>query len=177
MNRTSARLTLRAALFALLAAATIVVTSRGASAQPMGQPRLGLGGGGLSLPQLAPPDLTAPNATPAEGPAAQTAPTEPQVTDRTTAAADENCQRVVRVRLTGLRRLDADDIRETVRTREGECLSRSIAQADARRLWDLGFFRNVEVSSETAEGGVELRYRLQERPTVHAVRFRRLRRG
>ncbi len=171
MNRTSARLTLRAALFALLAAATIVVTSRGASAQPMGQPRLGLGGGGLSLPQLAPPDLTAPNATPAEGPAAQTAPTEPQVTDRTTAAADENCQRVVRVRLTGLRRLDADDIRETVRTREGECLSRSIAQADARRLWDLGFFRNVEVSSETAEGGVELRYRLQERPTVHAVRF------
>lgn len=171
MNRTSARLTLRAALFALLAAATIVVTSRGASAQPMGQPRLGLGGGGLSLPQLAPPDLTAPNATPAEGPAAQTAPTEPQVTDRTTAAADENCQRVVRVRLTGLRRLDADDIRETVRTREGECLSRSIAQADARRLWDLGFFRNVEVSSETAEGGIELRYRLQERPTVHAVRF------
>lgn len=172
MNRTSARLTLRAALFALLAAATIVVTSRGASAQPLGQPRLGLGGGGgLSLPQLAPPDLSAPSATPAEGPAAQTAPTEPQVTDHTTAAADENCQRVVRVRLTGLRRLDADDIRETVRTREGECLSRTIAQADARRLWDLGFFRNVEVSSETAEGGVELRYRLQERPTVHAVRF------
>ncbi len=171
MNRTSARLTLRAALLALLAAATIVVTPRGASAQPVGQPRIGLGGGGLSLPQLAPPDLSSPAATPPEGPAAQTPPAEPQVTDHTTVAADENCQRVVRVRLAGLRRLDADDIRETVRTHEGECLSRSIAQADARRLWDLGFFRNVEVSSEPAEGGVELRYRLQERPTIHAVRF------
>ncbi len=166
MNRPSPRLALRAALLALLAVAMIVAAPLTARAQQ--QPRLHLGGGeGLQLPQLAPPDVSTPEA-PAQTPAE---PEQPAVTDRTTAAADQGCQRVVRVRLVGLRRLDAADIRETVRTREGECLSRTLAQADARRLWDLGFFRDVVVSSEPAEGGVELRYRLQERPTIHAVRF------
>ncbi len=149
----------------------MVVTSPfGALAQPIGQPRIGLGGGGgLTMPQLSAPDLSSPDTPTTQSPATQNEPAEPSVTDNT--AATEGCQRVVRVRLVGLRRLDADDMRETVRTREGECLSRTMAQADARRLWDLGFFRNVEVSSEPAEGGVELRYRLQERPTIHAVRF------
>ncbi len=149
----------------------MVVTSPfGALAQPIGQPRIGLGGGGgLTMPQLSAPDLSSPDTPTTQSPATQNEPAEPSVTDNT--AATEGCQRVVRVRLVGLRRLDADDMRETVRTREGECLSRTMAQADARRLWDLGFFRNFEVSSEPAEGGVELRYRLQERPTIHAVRF------
>jgi outer membrane protein insertion porin family len=167
MNRSSPRLVLRAALFALLAAAMIVIAPPSARAQ-VGQPRIGLGGGGLTAPQLEAPQLAPPVLAAPEGPAAQA---EPDVTDNTTAAADAQCQRVVRVRLTGLRRLDAADVRETVRQAEGECLSRTMAQADARRLWDLGFFRNVEVSTEPAEGGVELRYRLQERPTIHAVRF------
>jgi outer membrane protein insertion porin family len=160
---------LRSAHFALSFAALCITAPRVGWAQlsPLnpGTPRLG--GGSLTLQPVVPgAEPTQPEpTTQVAAPATQ----EPSITDRTT--SDTTCQRVVRVRLMGLRRLDPNDIRDTIRTHEGECISRVMAQADARRLWDLGFFRNVEVSSEPAEGGIELRYRLQERPTIHAIRF------
>ncbi len=159
-------------LCVLLTASLLAPWMSWAQPLPGRQPRL-LGGGELTAPQVAAPDLAVPDpAAPATpDPAAQaTDPETPAITNNTD-AADGQCRRVVRVRLLGLRRLDPADMRETVRTREGECLSRALASADARRLWDTGFFRNVEVNAEPAEGGVELRYRLQERPTIHAVRF------
>lgn len=166
----------------------------------MAQPRRGgLGGGQLMAPTLQAPQLpsepvlppepqepepSAPaQSTPAQstpapqanGPAAS--PTEttaaPATNNETPAAVpeDEGCQRVVRVRFVGLRRVNAEDIRDAVRAREGQCLDRSRVGRDTRALWDLGFFRDIQVTSAPSQGGIELRYRVVERPTIHAIRY------
>lgn len=121
-------------------------------------------------PAATPPAAAVPPAaTPAPTPEVAATPATPSV--RTDIAPEEACRRVIRVRFAGLTRVNAEDIRETVRTREGQCLDRSRASRDARALWDLGFFRDVRASAEAAEGGVELRFTLSERPTIHAIRF------
>lgn len=118
-------------------------------------------------------DLLAPTPDPAPtAPAATDAqPGSSTGTGPSSQVAADDCQRVVRVRFVGLSRLTSEELQDSVRTREGECLQRAVASADARRLWNLGFFRDVQVHSEPAEGGVEVRFRVRERPTIHAVRF------
>jgi outer membrane protein insertion porin family len=107
---------------------------------------------------------TAP-ATPSSGAAAAQGATPP--TEQTCAGP-----RVQRVRFTGLQRVAAEDIRGSVRVREGGCYVRASLTRDARALWDLGFFNDVQVSAEpTEQGGVEVRFALVERPSIHAVRL------
>ncbi len=159
-------------LACLLACVCALVSLR-AGAQPQ-PPRLRLDTEALELP----PPPPAAQATPTAGePAAET---PPETTAETPAEApettppartDEACQRVVNIRFMGLRRVNAEDLQQSIRVRTGECLDRARASRDARTLWDLGFFRDVRVGVERAEGGVEVRYRVSERPTVHAVRF------
>lgn len=155
------------------------------SAQPLGRPRPGglLGGGGLQAPTLeAPAPLEAPvpqegpeagdagGATDASGePAGASEPESPRVQSQI--ADDDACRRVIRVRFTGLTRVNEEELTDSVRTRVGACLDRARAQRDARALWDLGFFRDVVVRADSAEGGVEVVFSLQERPSIHAVRF------
>ncbi|MBL8602618.1 MAG: outer membrane protein assembly factor BamA [Myxococcales bacterium] len=130
----------------------------------------------LTPPPAAPPAAPAP-AAPAPAAATQgatpSAPATPEPGAPTVALDDDTaaCRRVVRVRFAGLARVNAEDIRGTVRSREGECLDRARASRDARALWDLGFFRDIRVSAERAEGGVELRFTMAERPTIHAIRY------
>ena len=153
----------RMRLACLLACVCALVSLR-AEAQPQA-PRLQLDTEALQIPAApaAEPAAAAPDeaAPPGEAPAA-----------RAVAAADDDaCQRVVNIRFMGLRRVNAEDLNSSVRVRTGECLDRARAARDARTLWDLGFFRDVRVGVERAEGGVEVRYHVSERPTVHAVRF------
>lgn len=139
-------------------------------AQP--RPQLQLDPSTLQAPVTAPPaaespEPGAPTAEAQETPAA-VAETPPAAD---TTAAPGGCRRVMRVRFVGLRRVSADEMRESVRVRTGECLDRARLSRDARTLLDLGFFRDLRVGVEPAEGGVEVRFHLTERPTIHAVRF------
>ncbi len=135
----------------------------------------GLGSGQLSPPSMGVPRLPSPTAGDdlpegfhphtAEPPAADETPAGP------TGPADTVCRRVTRVRFTGLARVSADDLQDSVHTRVGACLSRAQASRDAHALWDLGFFQDVQVTDTPSEGGVEVRFALSERPSIHAVRF------
>lgn len=80
--------------------------------------------------------------------------------------------RVVRVRFVGLQRVSAADIRGNLRVREGSCFVRATLSRDARALWDLGFFSDVQVAADpTPEGGMEVRFIVVERPSVRQVRI------
>lgn len=135
-----------------------------AQPRPQGQ-QLQLDPDALQLPAT-PPSAEPESPTP---PAAET-PAEPAATPPAAATAP-GCQRVMRVRFIGLRRVSADELGESVRARVGECLDRARLSRDARTLLDLGFFRDLRVGVERSEGGVEVRFHLTERPTIHAVRF------
>jgi outer membrane protein insertion porin family len=76
---------------------------------------------------------------------------------------------VVDIRISGNRRIEADAIRARVRTRTGEPLIRSRVAADVREIFGLGFFRNVRVYTEEAEGGVALVFDVEENPVVRQI--------
>ncbi len=86
---------------------------------------------------------------------------------------DEACSgpRVIGVRFRGLRRVASEDIRSAVNVREGGCYVRSALSRDARAIWDLGFFSDVQVAAEPSQGGVEVRFIVVERPSIHEIRF------
>ncbi len=159
-----------------LCAALIALAGARADAQPRPQLRLDTQSLQLAPPTGAEPTPAAaaepatpePAANAAEGtaPSAESVPATPPPPP-----SGDGCQRVVRVRFLGLRRVSADDLRDSTRVHTGDCLDRARVARDARTLWDLGFFRDVRIGFEESEGGVELRYHLAERPTIHAVRF------
>jgi len=153
--------------------AVALLASLSVAAQPLGG-RPGVGGL-LGGPALQAPALQAPAAPLVEEPAAPTsepAAAEPEAPQVQSEIADEDgCRRVIRIRYAGLTRVNEEELEGTVRTRVGECLDRARAQRDARSLWDLGFFRDVIVRTDRAEGGVEVVFAMQERPSIHAVRF------
>lgn len=157
--------------------AVLLLASPWVRAQPRGGSLLG--GQGLQAPTLAPPSALEPAPAEPETPAATgdggveaTPEAEPEAPAVRSEVAEVNgCRRVIAVRYTGLTRVNEEELAETVRTRVGQCLDRARAQRDARSLWDLGFFRDIAVRADAAEGGVEVVYALQERPSIHAVRF------
>jgi outer membrane protein insertion porin family len=78
---------------------------------------------------------------------------------------------VVGVVFDGLVRVSEEDLRNAVHTHEGDCLDRARVSRDAHALWDLGFFRDLTVEANASEGGVEVRFRLSERPSIRAIRY------
>jgi outer membrane protein insertion porin family len=84
-------------------------------------------------------------------------------------AADPGRHVVSEVRVEGNRRIEADAIRGVLATRAGEPLdSRRVAE-DVRRVYDLGFFRDVRVTAEDAPAGPIVVVRVQENPIIRQV--------
>ena len=76
---------------------------------------------------------------------------------------------VVEIRISGNRRIEADAIRARVRSRTGERLQPGLIAADVREIFGLGFFKNVQVYSDAAEGGVVLTFDVEENPVVRQI--------
>lgn len=81
--------------------------------------------------------------------------------------------KVESITVTGQRSVDAEKILAVLRQRVGEPLNPTVANQDVKRLWDMGLFQDVEVDSHpSADGqGVDLEYRVAERPVIQDVRF------
>lgn len=80
-------------------------------------------------------------------------------------------RRIERIRVQGSRRVDADDVRATMRLRQGlRCTDEGVAR-DARRLWDLGFFDDLRIEAEIDADSVELVVSVVERPAIARVVF------
>ncbi|MCB9602372.1 MAG: outer membrane protein assembly factor BamA [Sandaracinus sp.] len=75
------------------------------------------------------------------------------------------------VRVEGARRVEADDVRASMRLRRGlPCTDEELAR-DARALWDLGFFENLVFEANVVGNEVELVVTVTERPAIARVRF------
>ncbi len=76
---------------------------------------------------------------------------------------------VAEVRVEGNRRIEADAIRGVLATRAGEPLDSGRVAADVRRVYDLGFFRDVRVTAEDGPQGPIVVVRVQENPVIREV--------
>ncbi len=80
-------------------------------------------------------------------------------------------RRIRRVRVLGNRRVSDDDVLANVRLRAGRTCSDSAVTADARALWDLGFFDDIRVEAERAGDRIDVIFRVRERASIASVRF------
>ncbi|NOY94721.1 MAG: outer membrane protein assembly factor BamA [Deltaproteobacteria bacterium] len=76
-----------------------------------------------------------------------------------------------RIDVEGTHRVEADDVRATLRLRRGlPCTDAEVAR-DARALWDEGFFDDIVVEAEAVDHEVILTIRVTERPAIASIVF------
>ena len=81
----------------------------------------------------------------------------------------EASRRVVELRIEGNRRIEADAIRALLQTRVGDRVRPRTIAGDVRRIYELGFFRDVQVFSTPLRGGQLITFQVEENPIIRQV--------
>jgi outer membrane protein insertion porin family len=71
----------------------------------------------------------------------------------------------------GNRRVEEPTIRFYISTRVGEPFSVPRLRRDIKKIYDLGFFRDVKVDVAPFEGGLRVIFIVEEKPSIASVRF------
>ncbi len=137
-----------------------------------GTPLTGPGAGpAMSVDAGAPPpsaDGGAPQTSPQTGPAD---PALPEIRIPPTEAERAEGQPIVRIDITGAKRVARDDILTYMREHPKSIFKVEGLSSDVRALWDSGFFDDISVDLSTVDAGVILRFIVHERPNIKAVEF------
>jgi outer membrane protein insertion porin family len=80
-------------------------------------------------------------------------------------------KKIVKLAIAGQGRVSKDDIMATIRLRAGLPCSDSEVTRDVHALWDMGYFKDVQVDAELSGDGIKLTYRVKERPAIGEVVF------
>lgn len=87
-------------------------------------------------------------------------------------ASPVQAQTISDIQLEGLERIEKDAIMARIQTEQGSDYSEQRVQQDAHRIFELGYFYNVEaVLVPAGPGDATLVFRLQERPSVESYVF------
>jgi outer membrane protein insertion porin family len=76
---------------------------------------------------------------------------------------------VIEVRVAGNRRIESDAIRAVLTTKVNEPFRSERIRRDIRRIYELGFFRDVQVVSEDVSGGRRVTFVVEENPQIRRV--------
>jgi outer membrane protein insertion porin family len=176
----------RALRIALVAALVCLTWSARGFAQDAG-PRLADGGPGLRTGDAgaAAPATRDGGPPPSSGDAGE--PAEPGAGEPRTPVTEEPVARplslppneaelarnqpIVRIDVTGNRRVSKDDFLTYLRERVGQPFTPENLVRDVRELWDSGFFDDIEVDLDRRDDGVILRFLVRERPNIREITF------
>jgi len=75
------------------------------------------------------------------------------------------------VEVEGNRKIDTNSIKARIDVRPGSLLSMDTVRRDIRELFSIGYFEDVRVDIEPYEGGVQLIYVLNEKPSLVKVEY------
>jgi outer membrane protein insertion porin family len=76
------------------------------------------------------------------------------------------------VEIRGIKRIEKDAVLAKLTTKSGQALSSDSVRSDIQALFNMGFFDDIEVLGEPADGGkVNLIYSVRERPVVSKIDF------
>ncbi len=78
---------------------------------------------------------------------------------------------IVKVEISGNRRVAVDDISTYLREKPGQLFRVENLSGDVRALWDAGFFDDIEADLEKKDQGILLRFLVRERPNIKAIEF------
>jgi outer membrane protein insertion porin family len=155
------------ALLLTLASSTLSRAQDAAAAEPS-ETTAPAAASGSDATGATPDDHTAANppAPEAPPPAAASAP-EP----KGPSVPETICQgkRIAKLAIKGQGRVSADDIRSTVKLKEGQLCNDGEVSRDAQALWDLGYFRDVRVLGDVHDDAIDVTFEVQERPAVGEI--------
>jgi len=77
-----------------------------------------------------------------------------------------------RIVVIGARRVDPDDVRVTMKLRRGSICTDPAVTRDARALWNMAYFDDLQVESDPLGAGIKLTIRLVERPAIRKVVYK-----
>ncbi len=77
-----------------------------------------------------------------------------------------------RIAVIGARRVDPDDVRVTMKLRRGSICTDPAVTRDARALWNMAYFDDLQIESDPLGAGIKLTIRLVERPAIRKVIYR-----
>lgn len=80
-------------------------------------------------------------------------------------------KRIGRIEVQGQGRVSADDIRSTLKLKEGLPCADAEVTRDAQALWDLGYFRDVKVEGDIAGDEIALTFVVRERPAIGEIAY------
>jgi len=79
---------------------------------------------------------------------------------------------ITSVRVEGNRRVDAEAVRNALRSKAGQPFDILRAQQDLQRVWQLGFFSDLQLLVDENPQGAVLVVRVQEKPSVRIAKIR-----
>ncbi|MBT8453673.1 MAG: outer membrane protein assembly factor BamA [Deltaproteobacteria bacterium] len=77
-----------------------------------------------------------------------------------------------RISVIGARRVDPDDVRVTMKLRRGSICTDPAVTRDAKALWNMAYFDDLQFESDPLGAGIKLTVRLVERPAIRKVIYR-----
>ena len=137
-----------------------------ASAQSESEPTPPPSGASEAAPA---PATLEPAAEPQPEPPPPPAPAVPAPTGPTIAETICQGRRIARIEITGNGRVSTDDIRATMKLKEGLPCTDGEVTRDARALWDLGYFRDIRVEGTEEGNDIALRSEITERPAIGSI--------
>lgn len=79
---------------------------------------------------------------------------------------------ISKISVTGNRKIEADAIRAKLKSRVGEPVNVEDVRADVQNIFEMGYFYNIEVSEEKAASGVDLTYKVTEKPSIVEIVYK-----
>lgn len=76
---------------------------------------------------------------------------------------------VTKIKITNTRKIESDAVRAKLKTKVGESYTAQGLRDDVQSVFDMGYFYNVEVIKEQSPQGVELTYKVTEKPSIVEV--------
>lgn len=83
------------------------------------------------------------------------------------ATGEAGTQPLSEIRVQGTRRVEPDAVRNAMRTKVGSPVDRAVVREDIRRIFDLGYFEDVQMALD----GTVLTVTVEERPAIREVRI------
>ena len=80
-------------------------------------------------------------------------------------------QTVRSIQVQGQKKIEKDAIVEKIGVKVGQSLDLTQVQKDVRALFATGFFQDIEVSDSPATGGINLTYKVTEKPSVDGINY------
>lgn len=104
---------------------------------------------------------------------------EPLIEDREIAAVSRNKNKrvisetthILSIRIDGNRKIERDAILSKIKTREGMILDKNIIREDVASLFNMGYFFDIEVHIEKKGEGVELTFKVKEKPSMNEIKY------